>query len=362
MTKERVYNFSAGPSMLPEPVLKKAAEQMLNYENTGMSVMEMSHRSSSYLDIFNKTKALLKKVMNVPDDYEILFLHGGATQQFSMIPLNFLKTGKADYAITGNFSNLSYKEATKFGDIHVAYNGKENNFAHIPTQNELDLSDDADYLHICANNTIYGTEYKYDPVTKNGCPVVADMSSNILSQKVDVSKYGLIYAGAQKNMGIAGLGIAIIRKDLLAGLQKTAPVLMDYKLMAEKDSMYNTPSAFAIYMCGLVLEWVDQNGGVEAMYERSIEKSQLIYDYLDNSDFYKAAADKESRSRMNVTFTTPNKDLDAKFVKESIEAGMTNLKGHRAVGGIRASIYNAMPLEGVQKLVAFMKKFEDENK
>ncbi len=362
MTKERVYNFSAGPSMLPEPVLKKAAEQMLNYENSGMSVMEMSHRSSSYLDIFNNTKALLKKVMNVPDNYEIVFLHGGATQQFSMIPLNFLKTGKADYAVTGNFSNLAYKEATKFGDIHVAYDGKEDNYAHIPTQDELNLSEDADYLHICANNTIFGTEYKYDPVTKNGCPVIADMSSNILSQKVDVSKYGMIYAGAQKNMGIAGLGIAIVRKDLLNDVPANAPVLMDYSLMIKKDSMYNTPSAYAIYMCGLVLEWVDQNGGVEAMYERSIKKSQMLYDYLDNSDFYKAAADKANRSRMNVTFTTPSKELDAKFVKESIEAGMTNLKGHRLVGGIRASIYNAMPVEGVEKLLDFMKKFEEENK
>lgn len=361
MAQERVYNFSAGPSMLPEPVLKKAAEQMLNYEGTGMSVMEMSHRSASYLDIFNNTKALLKKVMNVPDDYEILFLHGGATQQFSMIPLNFLKTGKADYAVTGNFSNLAYKEATKFGDIHVAYDGKDGNYTHVPTQEELDLSDDADFLHICANNTIFGTEYKYDPVVKNGF-VVADMSSNILSQKVDVSKYGLIYAGAQKNMGIAGLGVAIVRKDILNGAKEFAPVLMDYQLMAKKDSMYNTPSAYAIYMCGLVLEWVDNNGGVEAMYERSIKKSQLLYDYLDQSDFYNAPADKECRSRMNVTFTTPNKELDAKFVKESIAAGMTNLKGHRLVGGIRASIYNAMPIEGVEKLLDFMKKFEEENK
>jgi phosphoserine aminotransferase len=361
MAQERVSNFSAGPSMLPEEVLKKAAEQMLNYENTGMSVMEMSHRSASYLNIFNKTKDLLRKVMSIPDNYEILFLHGGATQQFSMIPLNFLKSGKADYAVTGNFSNLAYKEATKYGDIHKAYDGEENNYTHIPTQEELDLSDDADFLHICANNTIFGTEYKYDPVVKNGF-VVADMSSNILSQKVDVSKYGLIYAGAQKNMGIAGLGVAIVRKDLLQGAKEFAPVLMDYQLMAKKDSMYNTPSAYAIYMCGLVLEWVDNNGGVEAMYERSIKKSQMLYDYLDQSDFYNAPADKANRSRMNVTFTTPNKDLDAKFVKESIENGMTNLKGHRLVGGIRASIYNAMPIEGVEKLLDFMKKFEEENK
>lgn len=362
MADNRVFNFSAGPSMLPVEVLEKAAKQMMNYEGSGMSVMEMSHRSTAYLDIFNKTKDLLRKVMDVPENYEIVFLHGGATQQFSMIPLNFLKTGKADYVITGNFSNLAYKEATKFGDIHVAYDGSDANYTHIPTQDELDLSDDADYLHICANNTIFGTEYKYDPVTKNGCPVIADMSSNILSQKVDVSKYGMIYAGAQKNMGIAGLGIAIVRKDLLQQVPANAPVLMDYSLMIKKDSMYNTPSAYAIYMCGLVLEWVDQNGGVEAMYRRSIKKSQMLYDYLDQSDFYNAPADKANRSRMNVTFTTPSKELDAKFVKESIAAGMTNLKGHRLVGGIRASIYNAMPIEGVEKLVAFMKDFEAANK
>ena len=362
MIQERVYNFSAGPSQLPEEVLVEASKQMLNYKNTGMSVMEMSHRSSSYLDIFNHTKALLKKVMNVPDNYEIVFLHGGATQQFSMIPLNLLKTGKADYAVTGNFANLAYKEATKFGDIHVAYNGEDNNYSYIPKQDELDLTEDADYLHICANNTIFGTEYKYDPVTKNGCPVVADMSSNILSKPVDVSKYGLIYAGAQKNMGIAGLGIAIIRNDLLKTDKKDIPVLMNYELMVKKDSMYNTPSAYAIYVCGLVLEWIEKNGGVEAMYERSIKKSQMLYDYLDQSDFYIASANKDNRSRMNVTFTTPNKDLDAKFIKECTALGLVNLKGHRLVGGIRASIYNAMPIEGVEKLVNFMKKFEDENK
>ncbi len=362
MIQERVYNFSAGPSQLPEEVLVEASKQMLNYKNTGMSVMEMSHRSSSYLDIFNHTKALLKKVMNVPDNYEIVFLHGGATQQFSMIPLNLLKTGKADYAVTGNFSNLAYKEATKFGDIHVAYNGEDNNYSYIPKQDELNLTEDADYLHICANNTIFGTEYKYDPVTKNGCPVVADMSSNILSKPVDVSKYGLIYAGAQKNMGIAGLGIAIIRNDLLKTDKKDIPVLMNYELMVKKDSMYNTPSAYAIYVCGLVLEWIEKNGGVEAMYERSIKKSQMLYDYLDQSDFYIASANKDNRSRMNVTFTTPNKDLDAKFIKECTALGLVNLKGHRLVGGIRASIYNAMPIEGVEKLVDFMKKFEDENK
>ena len=303
---------------------------------------------------------LLKKVMNVPDNYKIVFIQGGATQQFSMVPLNLLKNGKADYAITGAFSKKAAAEAKKYGDIHIVYDGSSNDFKHIPTQDELDLSKDASYLHICANNTIYGTEWKYVPET-NGVPIIADMSSNILSKPVDVSKYGMIYAGAQKNMGIAGLGVAIIREDLLQDVAETTPVLLDYKLMIKNDSMYNTPPAYAIYVLGLVLEWIDSLGGLEVMKERNEKKAKLVYDYLDQSTFYKAHSDKENRSLMNVTFTTPNKDLDAKFVKESIEAGMTNLKGHRSVGGIRASIYNAMPYEGVEKLVAFMKEFEQNN-
>lgn len=361
MTEKRVFNFSAGPSMLPVPVLEKAAKQMLNYENSGMSVMEMSHRSSSYLDIFNKTKDLLKKVMNIPDGYEIVFIQGGATQQFSMVPLNLLKNGKADYIITGSFSKKAATEAKKYGEINIAYDGSDNDFKHIPTQDELKLDPQASYVHLCANNTIYGTEWKYVPET-NGVPIIADMSSNILSKPIDVSKYGMIYAGAQKNMGIAGLGVAIIKKDLLQKVSATTPVLLDYTLMIENDSMYNTPPAYAIYVLGLVLEWIDEMGGLEVMEKRNIEKAKLLYDYLDSSDFYKAHSDKDNRSLMNVTFTTPSKELDAKFVKESIEAGMTNLKGHRSVGGIRASIYNAMPLEGVEKLVAFMKEFEAANK
>lgn len=361
MTEKRVFNFSAGPSMLPVPVLEKAAKQMLNYENSGMSVMEMSHRSSSYLDIFNKTKDLLKKVMNIPDGYEIVFIQGGATQQFSMVPLNLLKNGKADYIITGSFSKKAATEAKKYGEINIAYDGSDNDFKHIPTQDELKLDSEASYVHLCANNTIYGTEWKYVPET-NGVPIIADMSSNILSKPIDVSKYGMIYAGAQKNMGIAGLGVAIIRKDLLQKVSATTPVLLDYTLMIDNDSMYNTPPAYAIYVLGLVLEWIDKMGGLEVMEKRNIEKAKLLYDYLDSSDFYKAHSDKDNRSLMNVTFTTPSKELDAKFVKESIEAGMTNLKGHRSVGGIRASIYNAMPLEGVEKLVAFMKEFESANK
>ena len=361
MTEKRVFNFSAGPSMLPVPVLEKAAKQMLNYENSGMSVMEMSHRSSSYLDIFNKTKDLLKKVMNIPDGYEIVFIQGGATQQFSMVPLNLLKNGKADYIITGSFSKKAATEAKKYGEINIAYDGSDNDFKHIPTQDELKLDPEASYVHLCANNTIYGTEWKYVPET-NGVPIIADMSSNILSKPIDVSKYGMIYAGAQKNMGIAGLGVAIIKKDLLQKVSATTPVLLDYTLMIENDSMYNTPPAYAIYVLGLVLEWIDEMGGLEVMEKRNIEKAKLLYDYLDSSDFYKAHSDKDNRSLMNVTFTTPSKELDAKFVKESIEAGMTNLKGHRSVGGIRASIYNAMPLEGVEKLVALMKEFEAANK
>lgn len=361
MTEKRVLNFSAGPSMLPVPVLDKAAKQMLNYENSGMSVMEMSHRSSTYLTIFENTKALLKKVMNIPEGYQIVFIQGGATQQFSMVPLNLLKNGKADYIITGAFSKKAAGEAKKFGDIHIAYDGSSNGFKHIPSQEELDLSKDASYVHLCANNTIFGTEWKYIPET-NGVPIIADMSSNILSKPVDVSKFGMIYAGAQKNMGIAGLGVAIIKEELLQQAAPTTPVLLDYKLMIENDSMYNTPPAYAIYVLGLVLAWIDNQGGLTAMEEKNKEKANVLYEYLDNSDFYQAHSNKDNRSLMNVTFVTPNTELDAKFVKESIAQGMTNLKGHRSVGGIRASIYNAMPIEGVQALVDFMKKFEQENK
>jgi len=361
MTDKRVFNFAAGPSTLPVPVLEKVAAQMLNYNGSGMSVMEMSHRSSSYLEIFNQTKDLLKKVLNVPDNYKILFIQGGATQQFSTIPLNLMKNGKADYIVTGAFSKKAAQEAAKFGDVHIAYNGSDNNFKHIPTQDELDLREDASYVHLCANNTIYGTEWKYVPDTK-GVPIVADMSSNILSKPVNVADYGMIYAGAQKNMGIAGCGVIIVREDLIADHKENIPVLMEYNTIADNDSMYNTPPTFSIYVLGLVLEWIDSLGGLEAMQKRNVEKAQLLYDYLDNSDFYKAHSDKDNRSLMNVTFTCPDKDLDAKFVKESIEKGMSNLKGHRSVGGIRASIYNAMPIEGVEALLEFMKTFEKENK
>jgi phosphoserine aminotransferase len=361
MTDKRVYNFAAGPSTLPVEVLKEAQKEMLNYKGSGMSVMEMSHRSSAYAEIFDDTKATLKRVMNIPDNYDILFLHGGATQAFSAIALNLMQKGRADYVVTGNFANKAAQEAAKFGDVHIAYDGKDNNYTHIPTQDELDIRDDIDYVHICENNTIFGTEWNYVPDTK-GAPLVSDMSSDILSRPVDVSKYGVIYAGAQKNMGIAGLGVIIIRHDLVKPHKDNIPVLCEYDTMVKKDSMYNTPPTFAIYMLGLVCHWIEDNGGLEGMAKRNEKKAKLLQDYLDTSDFYNYPTEKGSRSNMNVSFTTPSKELDAKFVKESIEAGMTNLKGHRLVGGIRASIYNAMSYEGVEYLVDFMKKFEAENK
>ena len=362
MADNRIYNFSAGPSMLPVPVLERCASEMLNYKGSGMSVMEMSHRSKVYDGIIKETEAALRRVLSIPENYKVLFLQGGATTQFAAIPMNLMKTGKADYAITGNFANNAYKEAVKFGDIHVAFTSKETNFDHVPAQGELDIRPDADYFYICANNTIYGTEYQYDPETPAGVPLVADMSSNILSRPVDVSKYGVIYAGAQKNMGPAGVTVVIVREDLLGGypLEKY-PVMLDWKTMADKESMYNTPPTYGIYVLGLVLEWVEQMGGVKAMQERAAKRSSLLYDYLDSQDFYKAVARADSRSHMNVTFRTGNDELDAKFAKESAAAGMSNLKGHRSVGGMRASIYNAMPIEGVEYLIDFMKKFAAEN-
>ncbi len=361
MSKGRIYNFSAGPSMMPLPVLEKAAAEMTNYGGSGMSVMEMSHRSKYYDDIINGAQDVLRRVYNIPDNYRILFMQGGATMQFSAVPLNLMVTGKADYAITGNFARNAYKEAKKFGDIHIAATSEADNFTWVPTPDQLDVRPDADYFYICANNTIFGTEWHYDPNTGD-VPVVADMSSNILSKPVDISKYGLIYAGAQKNMGPAGMAVVIIREDLMGHYRENMPVLLDYQLMADKNSMYNTPPTYSIYMMKLVTEWVEQMGGLEAMAKNADIRSGMLYDYLDSTDFYKGAAQKASRSRMNVTFRTGNDDLDKKFIQESIDAGMTNLKGHRLVGGMRASIYNAMPIEGVEYLIDFMKKFEKNNK
>ncbi len=360
MADKRIYNFSAGPSMLPEQVLTTASEQMLNYKGSGMSVMEMSHRSSAYDQIIKDTQQRLRDLLQIPDNYKVLFLQGGASTQFAAIPMNLLRKGNADYILTGHFAKKAYEEATKYGSIHVAASSESDQFAYIPKQEQLDLNPDADYVYLCNNNTIYGTEWNYVPET-NGVPIVADMSSDILSRPIDVSKYGLIFAGAQKNMGIAGVTVVIVREGLLGSTLPGTPTMLNYKTMADKDSMYNTPPTYAIYILGLVLEWIEQQGGVAAMKERNEKKAKLLYDYLDNSTFYQAAAAKEDRSLMNVTFRTPSKELDALFVSESIKAGMSNLKGHRAVGGIRASIYNAMPIEGVEHLVAFMRAFEETN-
>ena len=347
--------------MMPLPVIEKAAAEMTNYGGSGMSVMEMSHRSKYYDDIINGAQDVLRRVYNIPDNYRILFMQGGATMQFSAVPLNLMVTGKADYAITGNFARNAYKEAKKFGDIHIAATSEADNFTWVPTPDQLDIRPDADYFYICANNTIFGTEWHYDP-NAGDVPVVADMSSNILSKPVDISKYGIIYAGAQKNMGPAGMAVVIIREDLMGHYRENMPVLLDYQLMADKNSMYNTPPTYSIYMMKLVTEWVEQMGGLEAMAKNADLRSSMLYDYLDSTDFYKGAAQKASRSRMNVTFRTGNDELDKKFIQESIDAGMTNLKGHRLVGGMRASIYNAMPIEGVEYLIDFMKKFENNNK
>lgn len=359
---ERIFNFSAGPSMLPVPVLERAAAEMLNYNGSGMSVMEMSHRSKVYDSIIKSTEASLRRVMGIPENYKVLFLQGGATMQFSAIPLNLMRTGNADYALTGNFAMNAYKEAKKFGNIHVAASSEAENFSYIPSQEELDLSPDADFFYHCSNNTIFGTEWKYCPQT-NGVPVVADMSSHILSKLIDVCQYGVIMAGAQKNMGPAGLTVVIVREDLLGFYPKDKmPVMLDWKLMADKESMYNTPPTYAIYMLGLVLEWIEQEvGGLAEMQKRNEKKAKLLYDYLDSQSFYQPAARADSRSLMNVTFRTGNEELDARFVKESAAHGMSNLKGHRLVGGMRASIYNAMPYEGVETLVDFMQKFAKEN-
>ncbi|WP_312652855.1 3-phosphoserine/phosphohydroxythreonine transaminase [Proteiniclasticum sp.] len=357
----RIFNFSAGPSMLPESVLEKAASEMLNYKDSGMSVMEMSHRSKVYDKIIKETEQKLRDVMSIPDNYKVLFLQGGATLQFSMIPMNLMvKNGKADYIVSGSFSGNAYKEAQKYGEVNLAGTSKEDNFSHIPTQEELTLTEDADYLHICENNTIFGTTYNYLPET-GGVPIVSDMSSCILSKPVDVSKYGMIYAGAQKNMGPAGLTVVIIREDLIGEPQDKTPVMLRYDIMAKNDSMYNTPPTYAIYILGLVLDWVESMGGVEGMLEHNEKKAAILYDYLDSSKLFKTNVVKENRSIMNVTFYTGNEELDAKFVKETAAKGFSNLKGHRSVGGMRASIYNAMPIEGVQALVDFMREFEKEN-
>lgn len=361
MIEGRIFNFSAGPSMLADEVLLKIQSQLLNYEGSGMSVLEMSHRSKVYDEIIVSAEEKFRSVMNIPDNYKVLFLQGGATGMFAALAQNLGVTGTADYVISGNFSGNAYKEGCKFlKDARVAATTKEENFARIPSQEELNLNPEADYLHICFNNTIFGTRFPYIPETGD-VPLVADFSSCILSEPVDISRFGVVYAGAQKNIAPAGLSIVIIREDLLGKAAPATPTVWNFTSQAEKGSMLNTPPTFQIYVCKLVLEWIESIGGLEGMKKMNEEKAAILYDYLDNNDFYQAAADKNCRSMMNVTFRTGSDELDAKFVKESVAAGMSNLKGHRLVGGMRASIYNAMPKEGVETLVAFMKKFAEEN-
>ena len=358
---ERVYNFSAGPSTIAEDVLKKAQESLLSYGNSGMSVMEMSHRSADFEAVRAGAEAALRKLMNVPDNYKVLFMHGGATAQFAAVPLNLMtKNGKADYVLSGQFSKKASTEASKYGDVAIAASSAGANFSFVPATTRDSFRPDADYVHICFNNTIFGTKFPYIPDTGD-IPLVADMSSCIASEPIDVSKFGVIYAGAQKNFGIAGLGIVIIREDLIGHERDTTPAILSYRLAAENDSMYNTPPCWAIYMTKLVCDWLLDLGGLPAAKERNEAKASLLYDYLDHQDFYIAPVDPASRSIMNVVFRTGDPELDKLFVSEAAKAGMKSLKGHKAVGGIRASIYNAMPLAGVEKLVAFMKQFAQDH-
>mgnify|MGYP002545017954 FL=1 len=359
---DRVYNFSAGPSMLPEAVLEKAAKQMVNYEGCGMSVMEMSHRSADYEAIIGNAESLLRELMHIPENYKVLFLQGGASSQFAMVPLNLMKKSKkADYVITGQWAKKAAQEASKFGTVNKVASSDDKTFTYIPKLDPSTFDKDADYFHITLNNTIYGTRYTTLPETGD-VPLVADASSNILSEPIDISRFGILYAGAQKNMGPAGVTVAIIREDLITGAIEGAPAMFDYKIHADNGSMYNTPPTYSIYVCMLVYEWLKSLGGVEAMYAINKEKAQILYDYLDNSSMFKGTVVKEDRSLMNVPFVTGDDDLNAKFIKEAKAKGFVNLKGHRTVGGMRASIYNAMPVEGVKALVEFMKKFETDNK
>lgn len=361
MENERVFNFSAGPSMLPLPVLEKAASEMLCYGTSGMSVAEMSHRSPDFEPIIIKAEADLRKLMNIPDDYAVLFLQGGASTQFAAVPLNLMpEGGKADYVVSGQFSGKAFKEAQKYGDAAEIASSKADNFVYIPTVGKKDLREGTSYLHVCFNNTIYGTKYNYIPDTGD-VPLVADMSSCILSEPVDVTKFGVIYAGAQKNMAPAGMTLVIVRRDLLGRARAITPTMLDWKTMADNGSMYNTPPCFTIYMAGLVYEWLLSIGGLSEMKRRNEKKAALLYGYLDSQNYYKAPVRPEFRSMMNVTFVTGDADLDKKFAAEATLNGLKNLKGHRSVGGMRASIYNAMPEEGVVKLVEFMKKFAAEN-
>ena len=358
----RVFNFSAGPSMLPLPVLERAASELVCYGTSGMSVMEMSHRSPDYEAIIAKAQADLRSLMHIPDNYKVLFLQGGASTQFAAVPQNLIRrTGKADYLVSGQFSGKAFKEAQKLGyDVVCAATTKDSNFDHVPTVTSADIRPDAAYLHMCFNNTIYSTKFPYIP-DAGEVPLVADMSSCILSEPVDVSRFGVIYAGAQKNMAPAGVTVVIVREDLLEFAEPQMPTMLEWKTMADNDSMYNTPPCYTIYMLGLVADWLLSIGGLEEMQKRNQKKAALLYSYLDSQDYYIAPVLPESRSMMNVTFVTGNPDLDKKFASEAAAAGLKNLKGHRSVGGMRASIYNAMPYEGVEALVDFMKSFAAAN-
>lgn len=354
----RVYNFSAGPAVLPEEVLKEAAAEMLDYRGCGMSVMEMSHRSKMFEEILNNAEADIRELMNIPDNYKVLFLQGGASTQFAMIPMNLMKNRVADYILTGQWSKKAYQEAQKFGKVNAVASSADKTFSYIPDCSDLPISPDADYVYICQNNTIYGTKYNKLPNTK-GKTLVADVSSCFLSEPVDVTKYGIIYGGAQKNIGPAGVVVVIIREDLITeDVLPGTPAMLTYKTHADAKSLYNTPPCYGIYICGKVFNWLKKMGGLEVMKERNEKKAALLYDFLDHSHLFKGTVVPEDRSLMNVPFVTGSEEMDAAFVKAAKEAGLENLKGHRTVGGMRASIYNAMPYEGVEKLVAFMKEFE----
>ena len=358
----RVYNFSAGPAVLPEEVLKEVADEMMDYRGCGMSVMEMSHRSKMFDDIIKEAEKDLRELMHIPDNYKVLFLQGGASQQFAMIPMNLMKNRVADYIVTGQWAKKAWQEAQKYGKANKIASSEDKTFSYIPDCSDLPVSEDADYVYICENNTIYGTKYKELPNTK-GKILVSDVSSCFLSEPIDVTKYGLVYGGVQKNIGPAGMVIAIIREDLITeDVLPGTPTMLTYKTHADAGSLYNTPNCFCIYVCGKVFKWLKKMGGLEAMKERNEKKAAILYDFLDQSEMFHGTVEKKDRSLMNVPFVTGDKELDAKFVKESQEAGFENLKGHRTVGGMRASIYNAMPMEGVEALGAFMKKFEEENR
>lgn len=357
----RVYNFSAGPAVLPEEVLKEAAQEMFDYRGTGMSVMEMSHRSAAFQQIIDEAEADLRDLLQIPDNYKVLFLQGGASLQFAMIPMNLMRNRVADYIVTGQWARKAWQEAQKYGKANKIATSEDKTFSYIPDCSDLPISEDADYVYICENNTIYGTKYKTLPNTK-GKLLVSDVSSCFLSEPMDVSKYGIVYGGVQKNIGPAGMVISIVREDLITeNVLEGTPTMMKFKTHADAGSMYNTPNCYCIYICGKVFKWLKKMGGLQAMKERNEKKAKILYDYLDQSSLFRGTVESSSRSLMNVPFVTGNQEMDAKFVKEAKEAGLENLKGHRTVGGMRASIYNAMPVEGVEALVAFMKKFEEEN-